>query len=63
MSGRFGLTNAPSTIMRLMNEVLMKFLGKCVIFHLDDISIFSKTLEVHLMHIRKVFDKLREESC
>ena len=47
--------------MRLMNEVLKEFLGKFFIVYLDDILIFSKTLEEHLIHIRKVFDKLREE--
>ena len=44
-----------------MNEVLKKFLGKFVIVYLDDILIFSNTLEEHLSHICKVFDKLREE--
>ena len=53
--------NAPRTFMRLMNEVLKEVLGKFVIFHLNDILIFSKTLEEHLVHICKVFDKLREE--
>ena len=57
----FGLTNVPSTFMWLMNEVLKKFLGKFVIIYLDDMLIFSKTLEEHLIHIHKVFDKLREE--
>ena len=57
----FGLTNAPSTFMRLINEVLKEFLGKFVIFYLDYILIFSKTLEDHMMHIHKVFEKLREE--
>ena len=57
----FGLTNAPSTFMRLMNEELKEFLGKFVIVYLDDILIFSKILEDHMMHIHKVFEKLREE--
>ena len=56
-----GLTNAPSTFMRLMNEVLKKFLGKFVIVYLDDIFIFRKTLEDHLLHIFSVLERLREE--
>ena len=44
-----------------MNEVLKKFLGKFVIVYLDDILIFSKTLEEHLLHIHSVLERLREE--
>ena len=47
--------------MRLMNEVLKEFLGKFFIVYLNDILIFSKTLEDNLIQICKVFDKLREE--
>ena len=56
----FGLTNAPSTSMRLMNEDLKRFLGKFVIFYMDDILIFNKTKEEHLEHIKKVLQKLKE---
>ena len=47
--------------MWLMNEVLKDFLGKFVNVYLDDILNFIKKLEDHMKHIRKVFEKLREE--
>lgn len=56
----FGLTNAPATFMTLMNDVFREELDSCVIIYLDDILVFSKTVEQHKSHLDQVLRKLRE---
>jgi hypothetical protein len=55
----FGLTNAPATFQRYMNEILQPVLDKFALVYLDDVIIFSKTIEDHFWHISDIFDRLR----
>ncbi|GBG86049.1 hypothetical protein CBR_g40950 [Chara braunii] len=55
----FGLTNAPATFQRAMNDILRDILEQYVLVYLDDILVYSRTLEEHLRHLCDVLDRLR----
>ena len=54
----FRLTNALTTFCNLMNDVIFDFLDSFVVVYLDDIVTYNPTLEDHLVHLQKVFDRL-----
>jgi hypothetical protein len=56
----FGLTNAPTYFMNMMNKVFMDELDKCVVVFIDDILVYSQTAEEHEEHLRIVLGKLRQ---
>jgi hypothetical protein len=50
----FGLTGAPTTFQRFINDSLRDYLDQFCSAYLDDILIYSKTEEEHQEHVRKV---------
>ena len=48
----FGLTNAPTTFMCLMNSVLSKYLDKFAFVFIDDINLFENKKQEHDEHLQ-----------
>jgi hypothetical protein len=48
----FGLKNAPTTFMRIMDDILWHFTNSFVVEYLDEIIIYNKTWAGHLQHIQ-----------
>ena len=57
----FGLINAPIAFMDLMNRVFEEYLDKFVIVFIDNILVYSCTVEEHKLHLKIVLEKLREK--
>ena len=56
----FGLTNAPSTFQRLMSTVLAGLSWVTCLVYLDDIIIFSRTVEYHWQRLTEVLQRLKK---
>ena len=56
----FGLSHAPSTFMRIMNQVLKPFIRRFVVVYFDNILVYSRSTEKNLSHLREVLAVLKE---
>lgn len=56
----FGLTNAPATFQCLMNSIFAAQMRKSVLIFMDDILVYSPTLESHIEHLKEVFQVLQQ---
>src|SRR5882724_10650841 len=55
-----GLTNAPATFQAFMNHIFRDMTDIFVVIYLDDILIFSNSLEDHWIHVRRALEWLQE---
>ena len=56
----FGVTNAPTQFMNMMNAFLGEYLDKFVLIFLDNVLIYSANPQDHAEHLQKILEKLRE---
>jgi hypothetical protein len=56
----FGLTNAQTYFMYLMNSVFMPELDKFVVVFIDDILVYSKNEDKHAKHLHTLLQRLRD---
>lgn len=55
----FGLKDAPATFQRYMDNTLREHIGKTCLVYMDDIIVFSTSLQEHLVNLDKIFNTLR----
>jgi len=55
----FGLTSAPATYQRLMEQVLSELHWKTLLIYHDDVIVISPDFATHVSHLREVFEQLR----
>ncbi len=53
-----GLVNSPSVFQAFINDVFRDMLNRWVIVYMDDILVYSDSLETHISHVRAVLQRL-----
>ena len=55
----FGLKNAPSEFQKIMNDIFNPF-SKFIIVYIDDVLVFSISIDQHFKHLRVFFNVIKE---
>lgn len=58
----FGLKGAPATFQRVMDNILREHIGKFCLVYLDDIIVFSSSLQEHEVHLTKVLESIKNNN-
>jgi len=56
----FGLKNVGATFQREIDIAFVDELGRFIVIYLDDVTVYSKSDEEHLKHLKRVFEKCRK---
>lgn len=56
----FGLSNTSATFQRAMDIAFQSLIQKILLVYLDEITVYSKSTDEHLSHLKQIFEKCRE---
>jgi len=57
----FGLKNAPATFQRMINHVLRDYVNKICLVYMDDVIVFSTSLQEHIKNLELILNRLSEK--
>uniref|UniRef100_A0A8C5PCP2 ribonuclease H n=1 Tax=Leptobrachium leishanense TaxID=445787 RepID=A0A8C5PCP2_9ANUR len=56
----FGLCNAPAAFQHFLNDIFRDVLDTFLVVYLDDLLVYSRTIQEHTQHVRLVLSRLRQ---
>jgi hypothetical protein len=56
----FGLIIVRATFQRAMGVAFRGLINKCVVFYLDNVTVYSKNIEDHIKHLTQIFERCRK---
>lgn len=58
----FGLKNGPGIFQRAMDNILREYVGKICHVYIDDIIVYSESLEAHIEHLQTIIKTLKDSN-